>query len=112
MSGWVLLARVDRLRAVAGFGDNPESWIGLQDHPEARAYERLVVGDQHADGHATPARSSGRRARSAKPAGYRRGSEFAPVEIDAMTEWREGVVEVVDRAVASDLESELARVDT
>ena len=44
----------------AGLADDLEVVAGLQDHAEAAAHQRLVVGQQHADGHR--AASSGRRA--------------------------------------------------
>jgi hypothetical protein len=60
------LTGVDGLRTVAGLGDDADAWIGLEDHPEACPHERLVIGDQHADSHASTGESSGRRACTAK----------------------------------------------
>ena len=67
-SGRVRLLGVDGLRAVAGLGDDADLRVGLEDHPEAGADERLVVGDQDADGHAGTPASSGRRARQGEAA--------------------------------------------
>jgi hypothetical protein len=48
---------------VVGLADDLHVGLGLEDHAQPAAYERLVVGDQDADHE--PVRSSGRRARSA-----------------------------------------------
>jgi len=45
-SGRVLLDGVD---AVDGLADDLDVRLGLQDHPEPRAQELLVVGDEDAD---------------------------------------------------------------
>ena len=43
---------LDRLRAVRRLGDDAQVGLGLEDHPEAGAHERLVVGDEDVDAHA------------------------------------------------------------
>ena len=43
---------LDRLQAVDGLADDLEVVLGVEDHLEPRAHERLVVGDQDADAHA------------------------------------------------------------
>ena len=50
----------DRLGAVGGLADDLDVVAGVEDHAEAAAHERLVVGDQDADAHG--AASSGSRA--------------------------------------------------
>jgi hypothetical protein len=37
------------LYPVGGFADDLEVVLGVQDHPEARSHEGLVVGDEDAD---------------------------------------------------------------
>jgi hypothetical protein len=41
--------RADGLFAVAGLPDHGHVGLGVQDHAEAVAHERLVVDDEHAD---------------------------------------------------------------
>ena len=53
---------VQRLGAVRGLTDDLDVVLGLEDHAEPRAHERLVVHDQDADHQA--ASSSGSRART------------------------------------------------
>jgi len=53
---------VDGLGAISGLGDHVQVWFGLENHPKAGAHERLVVGDQDADGHASTLAPSGSRA--------------------------------------------------
>ena len=48
-SGRVLPATLDGLDAVDGLADDLDVRLGLQDHPEPRAQELLVVGDEDAD---------------------------------------------------------------
>ena len=62
-SGRCVPGQRDRLGAVAGLADHLEVRLGVDDHPEAAAHERLVVGDQHADRHG-PRSASGKRART------------------------------------------------
>ena len=45
-------AGLDRLGAVARLADDLQVGLGVEDLAEAGADECLVVGDQHADGHA------------------------------------------------------------
>jgi hypothetical protein len=42
---------VDRFRAVACFGDHLDVFFAGEEDAEAGADHRLVVGDEHADGH-------------------------------------------------------------
>ena len=60
---------VDRLAPVRGLADDLEVLLGVEDHAEARADERLVVGDEDADAHAGSASAAptGSRARTVKP---------------------------------------------
>ena len=73
---------LDRLQPVGRLADHLEVVLGVEDHPEAGAHERLVVGDQHAHGaHATAASSSatsGSRARTKKPPPRRRPLSISP----------------------------------
>ena len=55
-------ARADRLAAVGGLADDLDVGLGVEDHPEAGAHERLVVGEQDADHRARPRRSGRPRA--------------------------------------------------
>ena len=49
-------AGLDRLGPVVGLGHNAQLGVGLEDHAESGSHQGLVVGDDHADGHAsTPA---------------------------------------------------------
>ncbi len=67
------LARlVDGLEPVAGLADDLEIVLGVEDHAEAGAHERLVVGDQQADAHEarlSSAPASGSVARTPPSAG-------------------------------------------
>ena len=103
-------AGVDGLRAVAGLGDDSDLRVGLEDHPEAGAHECLVVGDQDADGHAGTPASRGMRASRAKPWCVRLRAKLAVVERHALARAARWSVEVGDRAVAADLELEVARL--
>ena len=51
----------DRLDAVARLADDLDVLLGLEDHAEAGAHERLVVDDEDANAHSAV---TGRRARS------------------------------------------------
>ena len=57
---------VDRLEAVARLGDDLHVRLAREQHAEAPAHERLVVGDEDADAHRRRP-STGRRARRTKP---------------------------------------------
>ena len=43
--------RLDRRGAVIGLPHNLDIRLGAEDHPHTRAYERLIVGQQHPDTH-------------------------------------------------------------
>ena len=53
---------LDGLAPVGGLADDLEPVLGVEDHAEAGADERLVVGDEDADAHAAGC-WSGRRTR-------------------------------------------------
>ena len=57
---------VDRLEPVARLGDDLDVRLAGEQHAEAGAHHRLVVGDEDADGHRRRP-SSGRRALRTKP---------------------------------------------
>ena len=61
---------LDRLTPVAGLANDLEVGLGVEDHAEACADERLVVGDQDAD-HPAASGWSGSRARTAYPCPFR-----------------------------------------
>ena len=44
-----------RLASVGGLADDLDVGLGVEDHPEPGADDLLVVGDEHADGHAPAA---------------------------------------------------------
>ena len=50
-SGFSRRHMLDRLQAVDRLADDLEVVLGVEDHLEPRAHERLVVGDQDADAH-------------------------------------------------------------
>jgi hypothetical protein len=58
--GALALGQRDGLGAVAGLADDLHVLLGVEDHAEAAAHERLVVGDHHARAHGLA--SKGRRA--------------------------------------------------
>ena len=58
--------RVHRVLAVDRLAHDLEVVLGLDEHPQARADEVLVVGDEHADAHAGTA-ARGSRAWTPKP---------------------------------------------
>jgi len=55
----------DRLDPVGGLADEFHVRLGTDDHAEARAYHRLVIGHKHPDAHAAP--FSGIRTSTAQP---------------------------------------------
>ena len=68
-------------RAVGGLADDLEVGLGVEDHAEAAAHERLVVGEH--DARSLTTASSGRRAWTRKPPlgqrpGLERAAEHAP----------------------------------
>ena len=123
---------VDGLRAVGALAHDLHVLLGVEDHPEAGADQRLVVHEQHADAHAgtscgswssSPPGTSGRvgsRARTAKPpSGPRPGLHDAPVHRGALAHAHEPVAAagaaqlvVVARplAVVLDAQHELVRL--
>jgi hypothetical protein len=54
---------LDRLAAVAGFADDLDVGLGLEEHAKAGPDQPFVVGEQDADAHGGPL-GSGRRART------------------------------------------------
>ena len=52
-SGFSAPDLLDGVEAVGGLADDLEVVLGVEDHAEAGAHERLVVGDQQPDAHAT-----------------------------------------------------------
>ena len=63
----------DRLGAVAGLADDLEVRRGIDEHPEAAAHERLVVGHQDPDHLVTSGdREAGPHHGSRRPARVRR----------------------------------------
>ena len=64
----------------ARLADDLQVVLGVEDHPEPRAHERLVVGDQDADAHAacTSSRASGSRARTSNPPSARGPASTSP----------------------------------
>ena len=73
------LAQLDRFRSVGGFVDDLDLFLGVENHPEAVADERLIVAEQDADRHcrtdlerqAVPRRGSRQRGRDQPRAGRR-----------------------------------------
>ena len=57
----------DRLRAVGGLADDVEVVLGVEDHLEPGAHERLVVGDQDAHAHMGGLLGHGREGSRAHP---------------------------------------------
>ena len=47
--GWVRAGELDGVGAVGGFGDDLHVGLVVDDHPKPAAYQRLIVGEQHAD---------------------------------------------------------------
>ena len=82
--GGELARLLDRLQAVGGLADDVEVVLGVEDHPEARAHERLVVGDQHphrahaAASTVVSSATSGSFARIRKPPPRRRPASSSP----------------------------------
>ena len=56
---------VDCLQSVVCLGYNLDTLLSGEEHPEARAHHRLVVGDEHPDAH--PTARTGSRVLSVKP---------------------------------------------
>ena len=79
-SGFSRRACVDRLRAVGGLADDVDVVLGVEDHPEAGADERLVVGDQDRGCSCGLLVSAcrGMRARTANPPPSRRPADSSP----------------------------------
>ena len=76
-SGFSRRGHVDRLHAVDGLADHVDVVLGVEDHPEAGADERLVVGDHDAHAHAL-ASSGSRGAPAASAASPRLAAAAVP----------------------------------
>ena len=63
---------LERLAAVRGLADDLDVLLRLEDHPEPRTHERLVVRDQHANACPSPAARASTRAVPHPPGGPRR----------------------------------------
>ena len=72
-SGLQPARELDRLGAVGGLADDVEVVLGVEDHAEAGAHERLVVGDQHARHALDPLTLRQREARADAKAAAGRG---------------------------------------
>ena len=59
--------RLERGAAVPGLADDLHVRLGLDQHPEAGAHQRLVVDEEDPDAHAATARSGRSTARTSKP---------------------------------------------
>ena len=108
-SGLSARAAVDRLAPVRRLADDLDVGLGVEDHPEAGADERLVVGDQDPD-HSCGA-SSGSCARNDEAAAVARpGLERAAAQRDALAHPDEpvpvGPSPFAPTAVVGDLELE------
>ena len=66
-SGSKAVGLLDGLEPVARLGDDVDVLLAREQHAEAGANHRLVVGDEHADRHRAPRRATGRRVLSTKP---------------------------------------------
>ena len=97
-SGAALAACSIASRPSAASDDDLDVGLAVEDHAEARAHQRLVVDDQHADRH-SPALALGSRASTAKPPALARpGRERAAVEGDALAHADEPVAARVGRS--------------
>ena len=86
---------VDCLEPVAGLGDDLDVVFVGEEHAEAGADHRLVVGDEDADAHGRLL-SSGRRVLRMKPPPFARaGVHLAAVDLDALADADEAVAEPV-----------------
>ena len=75
--GWKRAALLDGLEPVARLGDDLDVRLVGEQHAEAGADHRLVVGDEHADAHRSPP-STGRRALRTKPPPVRLPAVISP----------------------------------
>jgi hypothetical protein len=66
-----LPSQADGLCAVAGFSDDRDVGLGLQDEPEPAPDHRLIVGEEDVDAHDPVRTGTGRLARTAHPASCR-----------------------------------------
>ena len=71
---------LDGVEPVGGLAHHLEVVLGVEDHAEAGADERLVVGDQQSDGHATlnSLEVMGRVARTRQPPSHGPASNDPP----------------------------------
>ena len=110
------LGLLDGVEAVGGLADDLEVVLGVEDHAEPGAHERLVVGDQQAHAHARLNSSHVERKASRARASRRRpgpGLELAAVEPHALAHAHEAVPAAVGTcrpsAAVADLEREVVR---
>jgi hypothetical protein len=101
------LGQLDRFCAVAGLADDFDLVLGVEDHPEAVADQRLVVAEQDADRHCCATGSRGADAEASAVVGARleltaerrdafaHPDQAAPVAA-ARGQWRRPVVEDID----------------
>ena len=85
---------LDGVEPVGRLADHLEVVLGVEDHAEPGAHERLVVGDQQADAQATlSSRTSSRKGRAHAPAAAVGGAglELAAVEPHALAHAHEAV---------------------
>ena len=88
---------LDRLEAVARLGHDLDVLLVGEQHPEAGADHRLVVGDEHADRHAPVAAEREARAEDEAAAVAAPGGHLAAVDLDALADADEPVAEAVAR---------------
>ena len=78
--------------AVAGLGDDLDVLLAGEEHAEAGADHRLVVGDEDADAHARPSAGEGKaRAEHEAAAVLAARAHLAAVDLDALAHAREAV---------------------
>ena len=88
---------VDRLEAVARLGDHLDVLLAGEQHAEAGADHRLVVGDEDADRHRPVAAEREARAEDEAAPGARARGHLAAVDLDALADADEPVAEAVAR---------------
>ena len=98
--GWKRAALSTASSAVARLGDDLDVLLAGEQHAEAGAHHRLVVGDEHANRHGRSP-PTGRRVLSTKPPPFAAPvRHLAAVDLDALADADEPVAEAVGRRAA------------
>ena len=98
---------VDRLEPVARLGHDLDVLLAGEQHPEAGAHHRLVVGDEDADRHGRSPLEREACGEDEAALGCRACGHLAAVDLDALADADEPVAEAVARRAAAAVVADL-----